>query len=148
MQDSSRKDRGDGISSVEARVMSRTGPEHRFEDRLRRRFEWAGYVVIKCAASRPFDLIVMKGGYVAALELKALGADVDPEQRERQYRLAQDAGIDLLVLRQEEGGKVSVFCENTADGDQYKASKLLYEVLGKYLVAGLRDAERGPERVP
>lgn len=82
----------------------------------------------------------MKEGYVAALELKALGADVDPEQRERQIRLASDAGIDFLMLRQAEGGKVSVFAANNTDGSYYKASKLLHEVLGTYLVEGIQKA--------
>jgi len=87
--------------------------------------------VVKCAASRPFDLIVMKEGYVAALELKALGADVDPEQREKQIRIAKDAGIDAMMLRQEERGRVSAAY---LYGTSARFLVMLKEVLGDYLI--------------
>lgn len=113
--------------------MPKQGPEYRFRTRLCRRFDWSGYVAVKCAGSRPFDLIVMKGGYVAAVELKALGEDVGPEQREMQIRLAEQAGIDMILLRQFPDGKV--LAVNLLEGDlSERALQMLKEVLEAYLV--------------
>ena len=113
--------------------MPKQGPESRFRERLCRRFDWAGYVAVKCAGSRPFDLLVMRGGYVAAVELKALKEDVSPEQRSMQNRLAQQAGIDLILLRQFPEGKVHAV--NLLEGDlSERAVLMLKEVLGGYLV--------------
>lgn len=113
--------------------MPKQGPEYRFRTRLCRRFDWSGYVAVKCAGSRPFDLIVMKGGYVAAVELKALGEDVGPEQREMQIRLAEQAGIDMILLRQFPEGKV--LAVNLLEGDlSERGLQMLKEVLEAYLV--------------
>ncbi|GAI19963.1 unnamed protein product [marine sediment metagenome] len=113
--------------------MPKQGPEYRFRTRLCRRFDWAGYVAVKCAGSRPFDLIVMKGSYVAAVELKALGEDIGPEQREMQVRLAEQAGIDLILLRQYPEGKV--LAVNLLEGDlSERALQMLKEVLEGFLV--------------
>lgn len=112
--------------------MPKQGPEYRFSTRLCRRFDWAGYVVVKCAGSRPFDLIVMKDGYVAAVELKALGEDVGPEQRAMQIRLAEKAGIDMILLRQYPEGKV--LAVNLLEGDwSDRALQMLKEVLEGFM---------------
>jgi hypothetical protein len=108
-------------------------PEHAFEDRLRRRFGWAGYVCIKCATSRPFDLIVMKDGYVAALELKPLGKKIKEDQRSMQVDLAKLAGIDLILLMQLQKGKVKAF--NLLDDLlSEEAYSMLRAVLGEFLL--------------
>ncbi|GAH91497.1 unnamed protein product [marine sediment metagenome] len=113
--------------------MPKQGPEYRFRTRLCRRFDWAGYVAVKCAGSRPFDLIVMKGGYVAAVELKALGEDISPEQRSMQVRLAEQAGIDLILLRQYPRGRV--LAVSLLEGDlSERGLQMLIEVLEGFLV--------------
>lgn len=113
--------------------MPKQGPESRFRGRLCRRFDWAGCVAVKCAGSRPFDLIVMRDGYVVAVELKPLGEDIEPEQREKQRRLVEKAGIDLILLRQFPEGKV--LAVNLLDGDlSERAALMLKEALGGFLV--------------
>ena len=115
--------------------MPKSTPEYNFFRRLSRRFDWAGYVAVKCAPATTFDMIVMKDGYVAAVELKSLDRDVDPEQREKQRRLAERAGIDLILLRQLPRGMV--LAVTLFDGHLSRAERvmqMLQEALGKYLV--------------
>lgn len=113
--------------------MTKLTPEYSFGRRLSRRFDWAGYVTVKCAPATAFDMIVMRDGYVAALELKSMHDDVSPEQREKQRRLAERSGIDLIMLRQLDGG--GVLAVNLMDGDlSERALQMLRTALGKYLV--------------
>lgn len=113
--------------------MPKTTPEYNFFRRLSRRFDWAGYVAVKCAPATTFDMIVMKGGYVAVVELKTLGENIDPEQREKQRRLAERAGVDLILLRQFPSGLVVAV--NLLGGDlSERATQMLQEALGKYLI--------------
>jgi len=108
-------------------------PEHAFESRLRRRFEWAGYVAVKLARSKPFDLIVMKAGYVAALELKPLGRKIREDQRAMQVDVAKRAGINLILLTQFPKGRVKA--ENLFGGDlPARAMIMLKDVFGNLLL--------------
>ena len=88
--------------------MVKLAGEYRFELRLRKLFERAGFVVIKCARSKPFDLIVMKGGKIVAIEVKSGRGRVTREQLEMQRRLASQAGVDYAILRQRKRGRIRV----------------------------------------
>ena len=79
--------------------MPKQGPEYRFRTRLCRRFDWSGYVAVKCAGSRPFDLIVMKGGYVAAVELKVLAVNLlEGDLSERALQMLKEVLEAYLVV--------------------------------------------------
>jgi len=106
--------------------------EYRFERRLRKLFEKEGFVVIKCARSRPFDLIVMKMGVVVAIEVKSERKNLTEPQLEMQIDLATQAGVNYVALRQMKGGKIKLSSfKGTIDDD---ALVKIERALGKKLV--------------
>ena len=85
------------------------GPEYRFERRIRKFLERAGYLVVKCARSKPFDLVAIKDGKAVPIELKARRTPYSKEQQEMQMSLAKKAKFDFVVIRQAKThGKVYV----------------------------------------
>jgi len=68
-----------------------------FEYRVKRELERMGWVVIRAAASRPVDLVAMRGGRILFIECKKDGR-ADPGQLERQRELARRAGAELVVV--------------------------------------------------
>ncbi|RLE85043.1 MAG: hypothetical protein DRJ96_08350 [Thermoprotei archaeon] len=69
----------------------------RFEHRVRRLLEAAGWVVIRAAGSRPIDLVAMKRGAILMIECKK-GGRISREQMEYQAELARRAGATYIVV--------------------------------------------------
>jgi Holliday junction resolvase len=88
--------------------MGKLAGEYRFELRLRKLFEKAGYAAIKCARSKPLDLIIMKDGTVIAIEVKGARGILTEEQLEMQINLAKKAGVNYAIFKQMKKGKINV----------------------------------------
>lgn len=72
----------------------------RFEYRVKSELEGRGWVVIRAARSRPFDLVALKGGRVVLIECKRRGYAA-AEQRRVQMELAERAGAEYVVVTPE-----------------------------------------------
>lgn len=88
--------------------------------------------MIKCAASRPFDLVVFRDRFVALIEVKPKGRLWDQEQLEKQRELVERAGVEYIFLRQlpkkgyiEARGFDGIIKQSTA--------QILREVFGRYI---------------
>ena len=70
-----------------------------FEWRVRRFLEAAGWVAVRCAGSKPVDIIAMRNGVILFIECKKGRSRVRREQLEVQEELARRAGARLVVVQ-------------------------------------------------
>ena len=71
----------------------------RFEWRVRSYFESLGFVVVRAAASKPVDLVALRGGQALLIECK-YNADITRYEREQMLGLAERAGaIPILAIK-------------------------------------------------
>jgi len=68
-----------------------------FEYRVKRALEGLGYVVVRCAGSKPVDLVAMKPGVVIFVECKKSGY-IDIAQKVYGSGLAKKAGAQYIVV--------------------------------------------------
>ncbi|MEM0459319.1 MAG: hypothetical protein QXZ31_05590 [Thermofilaceae archaeon] len=75
----------------------------RFEYEVRDFLKELGWLVLRCAGSKPFDLVALKRGLPPLLiECKA-NEKLDHRQVARQEKLAAKAGAAYLLVRKEKG---------------------------------------------
>lgn len=79
----------------------------RFEYQVRDFLEQLGWVVLRCAKSRPFDLVALKDGKVVLIECK-LNGKPRPDQRALQEELAKKAGAAYVTVERKPGWKESL----------------------------------------
>jgi len=80
--------------------MARYHKGRRFEYRVKRHLEQQGYVVFRCAASRPVDLVALKPGEQPMLvECKYGKSRLTGPSREVLLELARRAGARALLAR-------------------------------------------------
>ena len=80
--------------------MARYHKGRRFEYRVKRHLERQGYVVFRCAASRPVDLIALKPGEPPLLvECKYGKSKLTEADRRALLELARRAGARALLAR-------------------------------------------------
>ena len=65
------------------------------ENYIKRKLERAGFVVLRCAASKPVDLVAFKGGKAVWIEVKKSNKKVG----EKEIELAKKAGVKLVLIR-------------------------------------------------
>jgi len=68
-----------------------------FEYKVKRILEGLGYVVVRCAGSKPVDLVAMKPGVVVFVECKK-GGRIDIAQKVYGSGLAKKAGARYIVV--------------------------------------------------
>lgn len=87
----------------------RSKREYTFERRIRKFLEKKGYLVVKCGASRPFDIVAIKAKIGTPIEIKAKWTPYLESQRLMQRDLARDTHNHFMVVRQsEKRGKILV----------------------------------------
>ncbi len=79
--------------------MARTNYERGrdFEYRVKRALEGLGFVVVRCAGSKPVDLVALRPGRVLFVECKKSGY-IDIAQKVYGAGLARKAGASYLVV--------------------------------------------------
>ena len=70
-----------------------------FEYKIRQILNEDGFLVIKCARSKPFDLIAIKRGVTYLIEIKGKNTRYPKEQYERQVKLAHKAEANMAIIR-------------------------------------------------
>jgi len=74
----------------------------RFEWTVRSYFESLGFVVIRAAASKPVDLVVLRGGEVFLVECK-YNTGMTRREKERMLEIAEKAGAIPLLATKKKG---------------------------------------------
>ena len=74
-----------------------------FEYKVRDALKEKGYVVFRCASSRPVDLIALRPNEVLLVECKT-EKRIDVTQLDRQIELAKQAGAKLIYAFKEKKG--------------------------------------------
>jgi len=71
----------------------------KFEWRVRDHLEGMGFVVVRSAASKPVDLVAMRGGQILLIECK-YNAKITSLERQRLLKMAERAGgIPVLATK-------------------------------------------------
>jgi len=112
---------------------SRSKGEYYFEYRLRKKLEEAGWLMIKCASSRPYDIIAIKDLTSIVVEVKHKDGRYPPDQEEMQIDLAKETGNNYLLLWQSQiRGRIdsTVYHVKKDDGDWLAYAFDLLEDLG------------------
>jgi len=67
----------------------------RFEYKVKKYLEGKGYTVLRCAASKPVDLVAIKDGRAILIECKTRETKKIPEKL---VKLSKESGADVLVF--------------------------------------------------
>jgi len=90
-------------------LKKRSRREYTFERRIRKFLEKKGYLVVKCGASRPFDIVAIKAKKGIPIEVKAKKTPYPEAQQMMQRNLALRTWNHFMVVRQAETrGKILV----------------------------------------
>jgi len=74
--------------------------EQRFEYRLQRILEEAGFLVINCARSKPFDLIAIKDQVAYPIEVKGKNTRYPESQMDYQITLCDRVNTCFFIIKQ------------------------------------------------
>jgi len=85
--------------------MSRYHKGRRFEYKVRDLLKREGWIVFRCAASKPVDLIALKGDAVVLIECKTGKARLTKDQK-RFLRLVAERTKAIVVIAEQEDGQV------------------------------------------
>lgn len=77
----------------------------RVENYIRDKLEREGYVVVRCAGSKPVDLIAFKDGCKPMMIEVKSGKSFSKGKLREQLDLARRAGCDLFLVRKGEDGR-------------------------------------------
>lgn len=87
----------------------RSQAEYWFERRIIKFLRKKGYLVVKCAASRPFDIVTMKARKGVPIEVKAKDTPYPEEQQLKQRDLGAKTKNHFMVVKQaHKHGKIKV----------------------------------------
>ena len=88
-------------------------PEAEFEYRIRKILTTRGYLVVKCGASRPFDLVAIKNQYAYPIEVKARKTRYSPKQGLQQKKIIDACSSSFFVIKQSESRGKMILTEGT-----------------------------------
>lgn len=80
--------------------MTRSKGEYYFEYRVRNLLSDEGWLVIKCASSRPYDIIAIKDNVAIPIEIKHKDGYYPKDQEEKQIDLGERTQNNYLLLWQ------------------------------------------------
>lgn len=106
--------------------------EQRFEYRITRLLEKAGFKVINCARSKPFDLIAFGQRTVYLIELKAKDGQSPNAQQKMQSEFVKGLPanvINILIRQSKTRGHIDVF----GDYNEWELETKLKKVIGEKL---------------
>ncbi|MFP3951914.1 MAG: hypothetical protein ACLFVP_07250 [Candidatus Bathyarchaeia archaeon] len=108
--------------------MTRSKGEYYFEYRVRNLLSEEGWLVIKCASSRPYDIIAIKKNVAIPIEIKHKDGYYPKDQEEKQIDLGQKTQNNYLLLWQSnQRGKIEYKKYNIKEDEFY--NKLLRSLL-------------------
>jgi len=73
----------------------------RFEWRVRDLLRKRGFIVLRCAGSKPVDLVALKKGRIVLVECKSDGY-IPPKQMKKLEKIVKKAGAELLIVSKDD----------------------------------------------
>lgn len=94
----------------------------RFENYVKRKLEQQGYFVVRAAASKPVDLVIIKNGEVMLVECK-FNNYLSPEDREKLAEISKKTGLKVMIATHH-NGKVVLLPLESFERDNKKIRRI------------------------